>query len=216
MPVIQFPKPEEATPEGLIAVGGDLHPETLIQAYSQGIFPWPIEGLPLTWFCPWERGILFFRDLHISRSLQKALSKGEFEITFDSDFHAVITHCANTPRKGEPGTWITPELVSAYTELHDLGLAHSVEVWKEGKLVGGLYGVAVQGVFSAESKFHLVPNASKIALVALVQKLRDAGLEWMDVQVLNPHIKTLGAKEIPQKEFLKLLKKAQKKGLEVF
>ena len=193
-------------------MGGDLHPETLLLAYRQGIFPWPIEGAPThTWFCPPERGILEFRELHLPRSLEKFRKKQPYRFTFNQAFERIIQACAAAYRPGQPGTWITAEMKNAYLEFHHLGHAQSVEAWDEvGNLVGGLYGVMLEGVFAGESMFHLQPNASKLALLALVDRLAAHGMTWMDIQVLTPHMESLGARLIARDEFLEKLSAAQK------
>jgi len=215
MPIKKFPDPRNSSPEGIIALGGDLHPDSLLLAYRNGIFPWPIEGLPLAWFCPPERAILDFKDLTLPRSLARAWRKNQasavMNFTFDRDFEAVISACATVPRP-EKGTWITSELKSAYIEFHRAGYAHSVESRSpDGTLIGGIYGVEVDGVFSAESMFYHKPYASKFALLTLIEHLQKArGLQWMDIQMLTPHMVALGAKELARSEFLKLLKRTQK------
>jgi leucyl/phenylalanyl-tRNA--protein transferase len=200
--LIEFPDPSEADAEGLIAVGGNLEPETLLNAYSKGIFPWPIPGYPLPWFSPDPRAILEFKHLHLARSLEKFLRKCEWKVTFNEAFERVIEGC----RKTRTETWITPAMKRAYIRLHELGHALSVEVWEGRKLVGGLYGVRLQHAFSAESMFHLEPNASKVALVRLMEKLKSEGLDWIDIQQMSPHLKALGAREIPRREFLRKIK----------
>lgn len=191
----------------MVAWGGDLEPETLLLAYRKGIFPWPApaDDYPLLWFSPDPRAILDFNDLHIPASLVRARKKASFRFTIDQAFEQVIEACASTPRPGQDGTWITEEMKDAYLRFHKLGYAHSVEAWAREKdtLVGGIYGVAVDGVFSAESMFYRKPNASKLALLFLVEHLSKQGLGWMDIQMLTPHLKALGAKEISRAEFLK-------------
>jgi len=204
-----FPPAELADETGLVAIGGRLSPDWLLDAYHHGIFPWPCgpEGWPIPWFSPDPRAILEFDRLHISRSLHRTLRKRRFEITADRNFDAVIRACAEAPgRRG--ATWITPAMIRAYTRLHHLGHAHSVEVWLQGRLVGGIYGVAVGGAFSAESMFHLVPDASKVALVYLVRHLQARGYQLLDVQELSPHLERMGATAIPRKEFLRRLAEA--------
>src|SRR5215210_3690977 len=161
MALMRFPDPRYSTPEGIVAVGGDLRPENVMAAYRRGIFPWPIEGLPLVWFCPQERAILEFADLHIPRSLARERRRTEWSFSIDRDFSSVIRACARVPRAGENGTWITPEIIRSYTELHRRGYVHSVEAWAGSALVGGLYGVETDGAFAGESMFYLRPNASK-------------------------------------------------------
>jgi len=221
MPIARFPDPRNTTPEGVLAFGGDLHPDSLILAYSSGIFPWPIEGLPLPWFCPPERAILEQRGLHLSRSLRRTRRLTAFQLTIDRAFERVIAACATTPRVSritgaEAGTWITGDVIEAYTRLHRMGLAHSVECWDGAALVGGVYGVSIGGTFSAESMFRTAPSASKLALVHLVEHLHARGLEWVDVQVMSPHLEALGARPVPRDEYLALLKATQAKKLQLF
>lgn len=200
----------------IIGFGGDLSIENLRRAYRNGIFPWYIEGLPLPWFCPEKRAVLEFDELHIPRSLKKARKKTGFEFTIDKDFRAVIENCSKVERTNEIGTWITPEFIEAYTEFHRTGDAHSVEVWENEELVGGLYGIDAGGVFCGESMFHRRPNASKFALLFLVEHLEGRGATWIDIQVMTPHFKILGAKEIRRNEFLDKLEKAQAENLRIF
>lgn len=216
MPVVRFPDPRSASPEGLVAVGGDLHPDTLRQAYRQGIFPWPVQGMPLLWFSPPERGVLDFAALHIPRSLERVRRRSPFRLTIDADFPGVIQGCASAPRPGQEGTWITGDVVRAYERLHRLGIAHSVEAWEAGQLVAGVYGVEVDGAFAAESMFHRVPNASKLALLHLVEHLAGGGLDWLDIQVLTPHMARLGARAIPREGFLNRLAATRARGLCLF
>jgi leucyl/phenylalanyl-tRNA---protein transferase len=216
VPVRRFPDPRSATRDGLVAVGGDLHPETLRLAYRSGIFPWPAPGLPLLWFSPPERGILEFADLHVSRSLERASRRRRFRLTVDADFPAVIRGCADTPRPGQDGTWITSDIVDAYEQLHALGVAHSAEAWDDGRLVGGIYGVDVDGAFAAESMFYRAPNASKLALLHLVAHLGARGLDWLDIQVMTPHMARLGARGIPRDRFLARLAVTRARGLRLF
>jgi leucyl/phenylalanyl-tRNA--protein transferase len=212
---MRFPDPRDAY-QGVVAVGGNLHPANLLRAYRAGIFPWPIENLPLIWYCPQERAILEFKDVHIPRSLRKAARKSNLKFTIDRAFAEVIAACAHVTRKGEDGTWITPEMIRAYCRLYNLGHAHSVEAWDGERLVGGLYGIAVDGAFSGESMFHLQPNASKLALLHLIKHLRARGLEWMDIQVMTPHMQALGAKLISRDEFLNRLRKTRALRQELF
>ena len=208
---IWFPDPENAPGDYPLAVGGDLSPERLIFAYSLGIFPWYSEGEPVLWWSPDPRMVLFPQNLKVSRSLKKILKKKIFEIKFDTDFERVINMCASVKRKGQAGTWITPEMIKAYTELHRLGFAHSVEVYKEGELVGGLYGVSLGGVFFGESMFHTVSDASKVAFVYLVEKLKQWNFDLIDCQQSTPHMARFGAVEISRKEFLDRLRQSLKK-----
>lgn len=200
----------------IIGFGGDLSVENLQKAYRRGIFPWHIEGLPLPWFCPEYRAVLLFDELHVSRSLRKEYRKTNFMLTINRNFRAVIEHCARARRRHESGTWITKEFIEAYTALHKAGDAHSVEVWDGGEIVGGLYGVDAGGVFGGESMFHLRSNASKFALLFLIEHLKNRGATWIDTQVMTPHFEVLGAREIPRGEFLNKLEKAQEKKLKLF
>lgn len=216
MPLVQFPDPRRADEEGLVAVGGDLDPETLLSAYRRGIFPWPSEGLPMLWFSPGSRGVLRFADLHLPRSLRRALRQGTWTLTIDRAFAAVIDACAKAPRPAQDGTWITRRVRSAYIRLHQMGRAHSVEAWEGEELVGGIYGVDVDGAFAGESMFHRRPNASKAALLHLIEHLRGRGLDWLDIQVMTPHMARLGAGELPRDQFLRLLAETRSRGLRLF
>src|SRR5690349_4241139 len=191
-------------PNGLLAAGGDLSPERLIEGYSRGIFPWFSEGDPILWWSPDPRMVLFPSELKISRSLGKTLRNRRYEVRFDCAFEAIMASCA-APRKGEPGTWIGEEMMEAYLELHRLGHAHSVETWIDGELAGGLYGVALGRVFFGESMFSRVRDASKIALAGLVAHLKSAGFGLIDCQMHTRHLETLGAREIPRARFSRLL-----------
>ncbi len=201
-----FPPPEQALrdPDGLLAVGGDLSPERLLAAYRRGIFPWYSEGQPILWWSPDPRLVLFPRELHVSRSLRKTLRRRPFAITLDAAFEDVIRACAQ-PRRGESGTWITEEMRHAYTRLHRLGWAHSVEAWQDGRLAGGLYGVAMGRVFFGESMFSRVSDASKAAFVHLVHQLAAWGYALIDCQVETAHLRRLGAAPVPRERFLALL-----------
>jgi leucyl/phenylalanyl-tRNA--protein transferase len=216
MPVAEFPDPRSANRDGIVAVGGDLHPQSLLLAYRQGIFPWPVEGFPLLWFCPAERGVLEFRDLHLPRSLERACRHATLRFSVDAAFPQVIRACSATPRPRQEGTWITPQIVAAYVRLHRMGITHSVEAWRGERLVGGVYGVEVDGAFAAESMFYHEPNASKLALLHLIDHLRARGLDWLDIQVLTPHLARLGAKAIPRDEFLEKLRRTRARRLRLF
>ena len=204
------------TQDDIVAVGGDLTLGTLLAAYRRGVFPWPVEGLPLLWFCPRERALLAFADLHVGRSLARARRRTRLRFTVDRAFAAVIRACADTPRPGEPGTWITPEILAAYTRLHRRGVAHSVEAWRDDALVAGVYGVDIDGAFAAESMFRREPDASKLALLHLVEHLHAGGLDWLDVQVMTPHLERLGARNVPRAAFLALLARTRARGLRPF
>ena len=203
-------------PDDIAAVGGDLTPETVLHAYRRGIFPWPVEGLPLLWFSPRERAILEFDALHVARRLARTRRRTALRFTVDSAFPAVIRACAGALRPGPQGTWITPEIITAYTDLHRFGFAHSVEAWRDDTLVGGLYGLDVDGAFAAESMFRREPDASKLALLHLVDHLRAGGLGWIDVQMLTPHLERLGARAIPRERFLRLLAETRARRLRPF
>lgn len=207
-PQIIFPPVEHAEPDGLLAVGGDLSPERLLHAYSKGIFPWYGPDSPILWWSPDPRLVLFPKELHIARSLQKFLRRNPFHVSFDRAFADVISLCADIPRPDGPGTWLVPEMRRAYTLLHEAGLAHSVEVWDNGELVGGLYGVALGRVFFGESMFHLRPNASKVALVCLIQRLRRWDFRLLDCQQTTAHMRRFGAREIGRRQFMSILEEA--------
>jgi leucyl/phenylalanyl-tRNA--protein transferase len=203
MPSKYFPPPDSADSEGLLGFGGELSPEWLLDAYRHGIFPWPITDFeaPLAWWSPDPRAIIEFERFHVSRRLRRTCRGGKFEITRDVDFAGVIRGCAMAPsRVGR--TWLTPEMIEAYIRLHCLGHAHSVEVWHNHELAGGVYGVAIGGLFAAESKFYRVRDASKVALVNLVEHLRRQGFVLLDIQQLTPHTARLGATNIPRSEYL--------------
>ena len=200
---LRFPSVDVSTPEGLLAVGGDLHPERLLEAYRHGIFPWYDEDQPILWWSPDPRTVLFPDKLHISRSLKRSLRPSLFNVTLDRCFRDVMQQCAGPrPQYPDGGTWITAEMLDAYTLLHKQGYAHSVETWQDGKLVGGLYGVALGGAFFAESMFTRVPDASKVGLVSLVRQLQAWGFRLMDCQQSSPHVMRFGAEEIPRRDFL--------------
>ena len=197
-----FPHPSLAEPSGLLGVGGDLHPERLMLAYANGIFPWYSEGQPILWFSPDPRCVLVPSNLHIGRSLRKTLRNKGFRVTMDRAFREVIGACKHTPRPDQEGTWITQDMREAYVRLHELGHAHSVEVWAEDRLVGGLYGVAIGRVFAGESMFSHVSDASKTALVWLVRQLSIWGFELIDAQVYTPTLNRMGAVEIDRSHYL--------------
>lgn len=201
----------------IVSFGNPLTLENLFEAYPKGIFPWHIERMPLPWFCPEKRAIIEFSELTVPRSLEKVRRKGSFSFTIDSAFDAVIRACSLARRSDGAGTWITPDFIRVYGELHEAGMAHSVEAWDaDGNLVGGLYGVDAGGVFTGESMFHSASNTSKLSLLFLIDHLRERGSTWIDAQVMTPHIKALGGKEIDREEFLDKLKDAQSKGLKIF
>lgn len=201
----------------IVSFGDELSVDNLRNAYRLGIFPWHVDGVPLPWYCPEKRAILEFSELHVPKSLERAQRKNPFTFTIDEDFRSVIENCSHVVRAGENGTWITAEFIDSYVALHKAGMAHSVEAWDaDGKLVGGVYGVDAGGVFCGESMFHKVSNASKLALLFLIEHLKMRHSTWIDAQVMTPHIKALGAKEIRRKEFLQKLKMTQELGLKLF
>ena len=198
-----FPDTSQALkdPNGLLAIGGDLHPERLLAAYRKGIFPWYSEGQPILWWSPDPRAVLYPDRIKVSRSLRKTLKKPPCTVTLDQAFDEVISACA-APRQNEPGTWILTEMKQAYKQLHELGYAHSVECWNNGELVGGLYGIAIGRVFFGESMFSRETDASKVAFVHLTKQLQQWGYGLIDGQVSSPHLTSLGAVDIPRQEFL--------------
>jgi len=212
--VTLFPDPRRARGD-IIAIGEDLSPGTLRDAYRHGIFPWPHDELPLPWFSPRRRAVIFFNELHVGRSLRRSAKRSSFRFTIDEAFEPVMRACASVPREDQ-GTWIGPEIIRAYTRLHNEGDAHSLEVWEGNELVGGLYGVDAGGVFTGESMFHVRPDASKLALLHLIEHLRSRGATWLDCQIMTPHMRALGAREIPRLQFLDLLAEAQARALRLF
>ena len=202
MPSRYFPPASRASPEGLVAVGGRLSTERLLDAYRHGIFPWPAHSYePMLWWSPDPRAMLPLDGVYVSRRLERRLRSGEFSIRRNTAFAEVIAACSVGPGR-EGGTWLTPEMIAAYTELHRLGHAHSVETWQNGELVGGVYGIAIGGLFAAESMFHRVRDASKAALVRLVEHLRERDYRLLDVQQWTPHTGSLGVVEISRQEYL--------------
>jgi len=208
-----FPSPEMADEGGLLAVGGDLSVKRLVLAYSMGIFPWYSEGYPILWWSPDPRLILIPEEIKVSKTLRQTIRQGRFRVTVNEAFEEVIRNCATVKRKGEHGTWITEEMISAYIRLHNAGYAHSVESWDEDGLAGGLYGVMMGRAFFGESMFTKRSNASKVALVVYATELGHNGCELIDCQVTTKHMKSLGAKEIPRADFMKRLEKALKGGV---
>ncbi|MEE8580065.1 MAG: leucyl/phenylalanyl-tRNA--protein transferase [Myxococcota bacterium] len=202
-----FPDPGQADPEGLLAYGGDLAPERLLAAYESGVFPWYESG-PILWFSPDPRTVLRPAALRINRSLRRALRKGGFEIRFDTAFDRVIRACAETPRPGQTGTWITPEMIEAYCQLHVLGYAHSAEAWRDGVLAGGIYGVSLGAAFFGESMFAWSDDASKVAFVHLARLLSKWNVDFIDCQVHSEHLARLGAEPWPRARFLAALEVA--------
>lgn len=204
---IIFPDPSLANPDGLLAIGGDLSPERLLAAYKAGIFPWFSEDVPILWWSPDPRMVLFPEEFKRYKSLRRVIEKDKFRVTFDEDFVEVMTRCGSVPRKDQQGTWITDTMIEAYTRLFKMGYAHSVEVWLGKKLVGGLYGVLIDKVFFGESMFHLVTDASKVALWHWVDYLIQHGIELIDVQQETNHLRHMGARLITRESFLTLLRK---------
>lgn len=202
---LEFPPIETANSEGLLAVGGDLSPERLLLAYQNGIFPWFNEDSLILWWSPDPRMVLFPKKIKISKSMKKVLSSGQFTLTINTCFEEVLRQCANVKRIGQEGTWITEDMKKAYLELYETGLAKSYEVWQEGVLVGGLYGVDLGHVFCGESMFSTVSNASKYAFIRLAQELESKNYRVIDCQLHTKHLESLGAEEIPRNEFIKLL-----------
>jgi len=202
---ITFPDPREASREGLLGQGANLSPGVLLSAYETGIFPWFGPGEPILWWSPDPRFVLFPHELHVPRSLKRQLRKNPFTYSWDTAFDRVIDYCSSLPRPGQDGTWITPEMVEAYRQLHRLGYAHSLEVWRGQELAGGLYGISLGRIFFGESMFSLESGASKAAFVVLTMTLEAQGFPLVDCQVHTPHLEALGAREIPRADFLDVL-----------
>jgi len=206
-----FPDPRNSSKEGLVAFGGDLDPNRILSAYKKGIFPWYSKGDPILWWSPDPRLVLYPDDLKISRSLKKILKKSIFEVRVDTNFKEVILNCKNIKRKDQEGTWILPEIVDAFNRLHQMGFAHSIEVYQDNKLVGGLYGLSLGAAFFGESMFSKVGNASKVALVKLVQISKEFNFDFIDCQIPTLHLKKMGAMEIGRDRFLDELELALQK-----
>jgi leucyl/phenylalanyl-tRNA---protein transferase len=196
---LRFPDPRSANPEGLVAIGGDLSPRRLLLAYRSGIFPWTVQ--PVSWWSPPTRGVLELDQIHVSHSLARLLRQGRFKITVDRAFGEVMKECA-APRPGRRTSWITPQFIQAYTALHELGHAHSLECWQDDKLAGGIYGVSIGGFFAGESMFHRLSNASKVAVVQLAEHLRQRGFVLFDIQMLTPVTIALGGITLGRDEYL--------------
>ena len=203
---LYFPPVSEASPEGILAVGGDLSSERLLLAYKNGIFPWFDDDEPILWWSPSERMVVNPREYKVAKSLRNIINRNIFRVTFNTAFEEVITNCQSIKRRGQKGTWITDSMLEAYLRLHQIGVAKSVEVWQDNQLVGGLYGVDLGKVFCGESMFSLVSNASKVAFVMLIQKLKDENYHLLDCQVHNNHLEKLGAFEISRENYIKILK----------
>ncbi|MCK0188795.1 leucyl/phenylalanyl-tRNA--protein transferase [Arenibacter sp. F20364] len=201
-----FPDVENADDDGLLAVGGDLSPARLLLAYKNGIFPWFNEDSMILWWSPDPRMVLFPNNVKISKSMAQVIKSNKFSITWNTQFEDVVNACSSIERKGQEGTWITPEMKSAYSKLHQMGIAKSVEVWENEQLVGGLYGIDLGHVFCGESMFSKRSNASKFAFISLAQDLEKKEYKLIDCQVYTAHLESLGAEEIPRKQFIKILK----------
>lgn len=200
---LSFPSVNSATDEGLLAYGGDLSAERLLLAYKNGIFPWYNTGDPILWWAPDPRSVLFLDEFVLRKSLKKRMK--HFEIRYDTSFTEVMHECGSILRDGQRGTWIIPDIIEAYSTLHEMGYAHSVEAWQDGKLVGGLYGVMIGKMFFGESMFAKVSDASKVAFATLIERLKKEGFTLIDCQIPSPHLKSLGAREISRKEFMQHL-----------
>jgi leucyl/phenylalanyl-tRNA--protein transferase len=205
---VGFPRPEFADEDGLLAIGGDLRAERLLNAYASGIFPWYSEGEPLLWWSPDPRWVLPPAEVHVSSSMKSVLRSGKFKVTFDRAFRQVMEACGSTPRQGQSGTWITRDMVEAYCEMHQYHLAHSVEVWHEGKLVGGLYGISLGRMFFGESMFSRMSNASKMGFIWLAKGLERLQFHLIDCQTHTPHLESLGARAMPRAHFLRRLEQS--------
>lgn len=210
-----FPDPRRARGD-IIAIGEDLSTTTLREAYRHGIFPWPHEQLPLPWFSPRRRAVIFFDELHVGRTLRRSMRQSSFRLTIDGAFDEVIRACAGATRREGEGTWIGTDIIRAYSRLHREGDGHSVEAWQDDTLIGGLYGIDAGGLFTGESMFHRRPDASKLALLHLIEHLRTRGATWLDCQIMTPHMEAFGAREIPRARFLDLLAETQSLGLRLF
>ena len=204
-PALFFPPVSEANKDGILAIGGDLTAARLQLAYKSGIFPWFEDGEPIIWWSPNPRMVLFLDELIVSKSMRNILNRNIFKITFNQNFREVISNCQNIKREGQNGTWITNDMIDAYCELHQLGVAKSIEVWQNDILVGGLYGIDLGHVFCGESMFSTVSNASKVAFIALVNQLKKENYKLLDCQVYNPHLESLGCREIKRDDFINIL-----------
>lgn len=218
MAIHNFPPIEQADENGLLAIGGDLEVSSLLTAYKNGIFPWPIsDEFPLAWFSPDPRGILDFENFHISKSFKKFLARTDMTIEFNTNFESVIMNCSMAKRKDQAGTWITDHIIEGYINLHKAGYAYSVETYlnKDGmkRMVGGLYGTCISNFFSGESMYHIEDNASKFALYALVEKLKSMNITWLDTQMVTPVVKSMGGNEITRDDFINRLKKTNIESL---
>ncbi|EQC51278.1 leucyl/phenylalanyl-tRNA--protein transferase [Bacteriovorax sp. DB6_IX] len=213
MPIIDFPSVEDADENGLVAIGGDLHPQSLMLAYSRGIFPWPVgPEYPLAWFSPDPRGVIYSSELHLPKKLKKELRKSDFRVSFNQKFEEVINICANVHANSATGTWITQEILEGYIEFHRQGHAYSVEVMRGELLVGGLYGVCLGKYISGESMFHLESNASKVALITLMHNLKQNDVVFLDTQMVTGITSSLGAREIERKNFIQTIQNEIKRS----
>lgn len=213
----KFPPIEQADEHGILAIGGDLEPQSLLLAYSNGIFPWPWDEENLLWFAPPQRTILFLDKIHISKSLLKEKKRRRYTYAINKNFTQVIRTCAELQNRGnQKSTWITNSMIAAYSELHRLGFCHSIETYENESLVGGLYGVSLGNMFAGESMFYRKGNASKLALCFLVEHLLQRGAKWIDCQVMTPVFKDFGAKEIPRQDFMQLLREALQTKVNLF
>lgn len=201
-----FPNVEEANEMGILAIGGDLSTERLLLAYKNGIFPWFEDNDPILWWSPNPRMVLFLNEFEVSKSMRNIINQNIFKVTFNHDFRSVITNCSQVKRNGQRGTWIGHEMIEAYCKLHEIGIAKSIEVWQNEKLVGGLYGIDLGNIFCGESMFSTVSNASKIAFIALVNYLKTNNYKLLDCQVYNEHLESLGCREISRDDFMAILK----------
>jgi len=217
MPIIDFPSIEDADENGLVAIGGDLHPQSLLLAYSKGIFPWPVgPEYPLAWFSPDPRGVIKCSDMHIPRKLKKELRKQNLKVTFNKNFRDVIEICSIVHENSDSGTWITDEIKQGYIDFHEAGHAYSIEVWNEENLVGGLYGVVIGNFISGESMFHKETNASKLALITLLYNLKLNDVLQLDTQMVTNITKSIGATEVKRSDFLKNVQTEIKKPKLIF
>lgn len=201
-----FPDVSLTHSSGIIALGGDLSPQRLLLAYKSGIFPWFEDGEPITWWSPNPRMVLFLDELVVTKSMRNILNRDTFTVTFNQNFREVISNCQQIKRDGQNGTWITNDMIEAYCKLHELGIAMSVEVWQDGQIVGGLYGIDLGHIFCGESMFSKVSNASKVAFITLVRHLKQENYKFLDCQVYNEHLESLGCREIPREDFISILK----------
>jgi len=206
-PKISFPHPDSAHESGVLAIGGDLELERLLLAYQYGIFPWYNEDEPIVWWHPDPRFVLYPSEVTVAKSMRSIFNQNKYRVTIDQQFSEVIYHCKYTDRKDQDGTWISDDIIEAYSDLHDSGYAHSVEVWSGDEVVGGLYGISLGKVFYGESMFSHESNASKVALIALARLLEQRNFYLIDCQIGNPHLEKMGGKHIPRSEFLKCMQK---------